>query len=93
MRIKWRCLLSMIIGTLACPAQTSLSSVKRCCSQRSPVTDVLAGYSLIHLNSRGEVLDFATYEDTTKTYGSPRFTFVVIGLSQVQLKFLNPKPD
>jgi len=47
--------------------------VKRCCTQRSPVTDVLAGYSLIHLNMRGEVLDFATYEEAIKAYGSPRF--------------------
>lgn len=57
------------------------------------MTDVLAGYSLIHLNMRGEVLDFATYEEAIKAYGSPRFTFVVIGLSQVQLKFLDPKAN
>lgn len=65
--------------------------VRRCCAQRSPVTNILAGYSLIHLYKRGDVLDFSTYDEAVKAYGSPRFTFTVIGLSQVQLKFLDPR--
>jgi hypothetical protein len=64
--------------------------VETCSARRGDVTDLIAGYCLLELHSRGQKLDSVTYEKALSAYGFDRFTFELQGVGEVQLGFLKP---
>jgi hypothetical protein len=64
--------------------------VEYCCDKNSRVADLLVAYSAIELYDRRLKLMHQTYEKALAAYKTEMFTFVVPGVKQAQLQFLNP---
>src|SRR4029077_11818331 len=65
--------------------------VERCCAvRRGQTTDTISGYCMMELFTRGSKLSFVTYEKALELYGSPDFTFHLLGRGHVRLGSLNP---
>ena len=64
--------------------------VEYCCERQSKVADTLVAYALTELHARRLKLSHQTYNKALEAYKTDIFTFVVPGVKQVQLQFLNP---
>jgi hypothetical protein len=62
-----------------------------CCETDTPVNNLLVAYAVTELYHRRAKLEFQTYEKALKAYMTDKFTFVVPGMKQAQLGFLNPE--
>jgi hypothetical protein len=64
--------------------------VEYCCEKNSRAADLLVAYAAIELYERRLKLMHQTYEKAVAVYKTEAFTFVVPGVKQTQLQFLNP---
>jgi hypothetical protein len=66
--------------------------IDRFCERTSKVADLLVAYAATELYSRWMKLEHQTYAKAKAAYKTEIFTFVVPGVKQAQLQFLDPVP-
>ncbi|MGI9104159.1 MAG: NACHT domain-containing protein [Terriglobales bacterium] len=69
------------------------SIVDDCCCRNTQASNLLVAYAVTELYDRREKLDLQIYEKAVRAYKTDKFTFVVPGVKQAQLGFLNPVPQ
>jgi hypothetical protein len=67
--------------------------IEYCCVERNPTKDIICGYCLLELASRGARLDPSLYELAKSAYGSENFTFYLMSSGFISLSSVGPNSN